>query len=403
MDILNRDNLEQLSKQEDGLHVSIYMPTHPAGDQIQQDPIRLKNLLNQAQEELMARGLRRPDAEALLQPAVDLLPDRVFWENQSNGLALFAAAEAEGPRLDAFRLPFDFEETLVVTRRFHLKPLLRLLSGDGRFLVLALSQDRVRLLQGTRYSVAEVDLERVPQSLAEALRLEDPEQRLQWHTTTGPPTAGTQGERHAAFYGSGAPSDDQKERILRYFHQVDAGLQELLADQQIPLVLAGVGYLLPIYRQANSYRHVVEGEVAGNPDEMAPRELHRAAWQVVQPRFEQERKEAAALYRQLAHTGRASAELDEVIPAAHYGQVATLFVALGLRRWGTFDPEANRLVVHQEMEEADEDLLDLAAVQTLLNGGSVYVVEPEQVPAGGPLAALFRYEPSAEASISGGT
>ena len=70
MDILNRDNLEQLSKQEDGLHVSIYMPTHPAGDQIQQDPIRLKNLLNQAQEELMARGLRRPDAEALLQPAV---------------------------------------------------------------------------------------------------------------------------------------------------------------------------------------------------------------------------------------------------------------------------------------------------------------------------------------------
>jgi hypothetical protein len=37
--------------------------------------------------------------------------------------------------------------------RFHLKPLLPLLTGDGRFYILALSQNQVRLLQGTRYSV----------------------------------------------------------------------------------------------------------------------------------------------------------------------------------------------------------------------------------------------------------
>jgi hypothetical protein len=43
---------------------------------------------------------------------------------------------------------------VVVTDRFHIKPLLPLLSGDGRFYVLALSQSEVRLLQGTRYSVS---------------------------------------------------------------------------------------------------------------------------------------------------------------------------------------------------------------------------------------------------------
>ncbi|MEJ2207851.1 MAG: hypothetical protein P8129_02305 [Anaerolineae bacterium] len=374
--------------------MSIYMPTHRAGDQIQQDPIRLKNLLGRAEEELLERGLRRPAAEALLQPARDLLPDQLFWQNQADGLALFCTDDA----FYAFRLPFAFEEQVVVTRRFHLKPLLRLLSGDGRFLILALSQDRVRLLQGTRYAVGEVDLEGVPHSLAEALRLEDPEQRLQWHTTTGPPhgqggapTAGTGAERSAAFHGSGAPSEDQKDRILRYFQKVNAGMSDLLADLRLPLVLIGVDYLLPIYRQANTYRYVVEEGVEGSPDDVDAAELHQAAWNVVAPLLARQRQEAADLYRQLEHTERASGALEEVIPAAHYGKVDALFVALGLERWGTFDPKVNRLAVHEEAAAGDEDLLNLAAVQTLLHDGTVYAVESEQVPGDHPLAALFRY------------
>jgi len=384
VDILDKQDLERLSQHEGGWHVSIYMPTHRAGDQIQQDPIRLKNLLNQAQEELVARGLRRPEAEALLQPARDLFPDRPFWQNQGDGLALFASGDV----FNTFRLPFDFEERLVIGRRFHLKPLLRLLSGDGRFFVLALSQNSIRLLQGTRYAVGEVDLESVPQSLAEALRFDDPERRLQWRTSTGPP--------HGSASASGGPptggvSEDQKDRILRYFHKVDAGLQELLADLRLPLVLAGVDYLLPLYRQASAYRYVVEEEVQGNPDEVEARDLHQAAWHIVGPLFARERQEAADLYRQLEHTERASADLGEVVPAAHYGKVDTLFVALGVEQWGTFDPEADRLAVHDEAASQDEDLLDLAAAQTLLHGGTVYAVEPEQVPGGEPLAALFRY------------
>lgn len=41
-------------------------------------------------------------------------------------------------------------------------------------------------------------------------------------------------------------------------------------------------------------------------------------------------------------------------------------------------------------EPGDEDLLNAAAIQTLLNGGTVYAVEPEQVPDTAPLAAIFR-------------
>jgi len=388
MDILTRDELRRLTRTPEGLSVSIYMPTHCTGFEIQQDPIRLKNLLGKAEERLLARGLRTPEARELLEPAEKLLQDSLFWQHQSDGLAIFLSSE----EFRYYRLPFDFEELVVVTDRFHIKPLLPLLSGDGRFYVLALSQNEVRLLQGTRHSVREIELEEVPPSLAEVLKFNDPEKRFQFHTMTRTP--GGKGERPAIFHGHGvASADDPKDYISRYFHRIDEGLHDLLQGEQAPLVLAGVDYLLPIYREANTYPHLVDEGIEGNPEELGAEELHEQAWAIVQPLFVAEQEEAAAQYRQRAGAGseQASNKLKEVVPAAYHGRVETLFIAVGFQQWGTFDPATNTVQVHEEAEPGDEDLLDFAAMQTLLNGGTVYAVEPQKVPDEALLAAVFRY------------
>lgn len=77
--------------------------------------------------------------------------------------------------------------------------------------------------------------------------------------------------------------------------------------------------------------------------------------------------------------------------AAYYGRVEELFVAVGVQQWGTFNRDTNTIEIHQEAEVGDDDLLNSAAIQTILNGGTVYAVEPEKVPAEAPLAAVFRY------------
>jgi hypothetical protein len=386
--ILSQSELKTLIEKRDGPCVSIFMPAHRAGAETQQDPIRLKNLLAETGERLMIGGLRSPEAQELLEPAEKLLHNAFFWQRQSDGLAMFLSPEV----FRTYRLPFDFEELVVVTDRFHIKPLLPLLSGDGRFYVLALSQNEVRLLQGTRYSVSEVGLENVPESLTEALRYNDPEKRLQFHTGTRTP--GGKGERPAIFHGHGvASTDDPKDYILRYFQQVDEGLRDLLGGEEAPLVLAGVDYLLPIYKEANSYPHLVDEGIEGNPEEISVEELHEHAWGIVHPLFLSAQKEAAARYRQLAGAGseQASSDLKEVVPAAYHGRVEVLFVAVGLQQWGTFDAATNVVQLHQEAEPGDEDLLDFAAVHTLLNGGTVYAVEPEKVPDDTLLAAGLRY------------
>jgi hypothetical protein len=346
-----------------GLCVSIFMPTHRAGAETQEDPIRFKNLLREAEERLLASGLGTPETHELLKPAQRLLWDVHFWRHQSDGLA-----------------------------RFHVKPLFPLLSGGGQFYVLALSQNEVRLLQGTRYSVSEVDLEGAPESLAETLRYNDPEKRFQFHTSTRTP--GGKGERPAMFHGHGvASADDPKDYISRYFHQVDEGLRDLLRDEQALLVLAGVDYLHPIYKEANTYAYLIDEGIEGNPEELRAEELHERAWAIVHPLFLAAQKEAAAQYRQLAGAGseQASNDLKEIVPAAYHGRVETLFVTVGLQKWGSFDPDTNVVHLHEEAEPGDEDLLDFAAVQTLLNSGTVYAVDSEKVPDEALLAAVFRY------------
>ena len=47
------------------------------------------------------------------------------------------------------------------------------------------------------------------------------------------------------------------------------------------------------------------------------------------------------------------------------------------------------LVVKPGMEE--EDLLDFAAAETILNAGQVFAVPPDQIPGDGDLAAILRY------------
>jgi len=46
-----------------------------------------------------------------------------------------------------YRLPIEFQELVVVSDQFHLKPLLYLINNDGRFYLLALSQNDVRFLR----------------------------------------------------------------------------------------------------------------------------------------------------------------------------------------------------------------------------------------------------------------
>ncbi|MFW5641036.1 MAG: hypothetical protein ACOC0H_07780, partial [Thermodesulfobacteriota bacterium] len=146
------------------------------------------------------------------------------------------------------------------------------------------------------------------------------------------------------------------------------------------------------FREVSGYSNILEEEVHGNPDELSPEDLHQKAWKAVEPHFKKDQEAAAQRYADSAHTDSASQDLRTIIPAAYFSRIDLLFVTTQVRQWGKYDPEADTLDLHDREEPGDQDMLDFAAVYTLLNGGTVYAVPPKEMPAeGAHAAALFRF------------
>ncbi|MGF1496621.1 MAG: hypothetical protein ACFB8W_07330 [Elainellaceae cyanobacterium] len=379
-------DLQNLVEAQHQSCISIYMPTHEAGPEIRQDPIQLKDLVSEAQQQLLRRGLREEDARRLLEPAKALVnaDDREFWRHQSQGLALFIGSDG----LQEYRLPQRFEAQVMVGDRFYIKPLLPLLQNDGRFLLLAISQGSVRLYLASRDAIAPVLLKDLPANLEDALKYDQKEEQLQFHR---------EARNHAAIrhgQGVGTGDEEKKDEIRRYCQIVDRAIQNHLQQENLPMVLAGVEYVLDIYRDASTYPHIVEDRVTGKVDPeggLDEGELHQRAWQVMEPRFKADQRQAVDAFGQLQGTGQATNRIQDIVLAAYRGQVGTLFVATHVQQWGAVNPTASQVTLMDQQSPKALDLLDIAAVHTVLNGGKVYAVEANQIPGTGPVAAIFRY------------
>jgi len=385
MENLTLDQIKGLAQQTQSPGISIFLPTHRAGQDTQQDPIRFKNLLREAELSLLDKGIGPREVSALLQPAQALLEEAFFWQHQRDGLAVFIAPDD----FHYYHLPFQVEELLVIAQSYYVKPILPLFTNNGHYYILAISQDAVRLFEGTRYSVGQIDLpDDTPESLDEALKFDDPEKQLQSHTVTS-----QGGIRSGMFHGQGPGEEEQKERIERYLNLVDAALKTIFRDEQAPLVLAGVDYLLPIYHKVSEYGNIMKEGITGSPEHLRPEELQEQAWPIVEPYFRQEMEQAVEQYQQLAVTAKATDNIEEIVAAAFYGRVDKLLLAGDAQVWGIFNPDTGKVVHFQAGQSQEDDLalLDFAAMQTLQKDGNVYALSQEEMPTDSPIAAVLRY------------
>jgi hypothetical protein len=380
IDIITIEDLRRIADTTGEWCTSIFLPTHRAGPEAQQDPIRLKNLLTRAEDEIVALGLRSTEAKRALAPAEALLDEPGFWADQESGLAIYLLDGS----LTTFRLVDPVDELVVVADRFHLKPLLSARTG-ATYHVLALSQHRTRLLRGNAVQLAEIGLGEAPTSIGEALQWDDRERQVQSH---GADRVG-QGRVTATFHGHGGAKDTSKDDLARYLRTIDEAIGQLVTDRNSPLVLAGVDEVVAAYRQTSERRRIVGPSVAGNVDRLGPDELHRRAWPLVEPVFDEDR--LAAIDRFVDRAAPTGSSASDVVTRARAGQVETLFVPTDAHLWGTLGPDGTTVVEHETKQAGDRDLYDLAAIETLTHDGAVFAMARDAIPGDGPLAALFRF------------
>ncbi|MBI4671000.1 MAG: hypothetical protein HY741_04955 [Chloroflexi bacterium] len=380
----SREDLVTLAKHQDRWAVSLYMALHPKNGERRQSAIQLRQLLKEAEQRLSANGAPGSVQRALLDPAHALVEEMPFWESIGDGLALFSAPEL----FRSYQCPAHFSDRVVVARHLYVKPLLPWLSEMGTFYVLTLSENHVALLRGTRAGLSQVPMVEVPQSLKQALESEQVEKQHQVRTIA--PVVGTAG-RMALYYGQGQGTDDEKQRLVRFFAMVNRGVEKALRPEHAPLVVAGVDYLIPLYRQVNDYPGLCEEFIPGNPDARRMDELYARAWEIVQSYFKAPLAQALVQYQKLAGTRRTCHTLSQVLPAAFQARIEILFLQDGGAKWGYFHPETGALSEYDQSAGNDEELLNLAALETLRGEGDVYLLRADDMPAAALAAAILRY------------
>lgn len=383
MNVLLQRDLAELVKKPQGRAVSIFMPTQRPGDTVE-GPIRLKNLIKQAEEGLAAAGMRPVEGRRMLQPAEALLTDSLFWRNQADGLALFAS----GSDFRYYRVPYTLDQHVVVSDRYHVKPLLQLFYGDRLFYIIAVSLNNARFYQCTRDGLGDITPPTMPHGMDEALNYDLPGKQVGMHSG---PAGSPAGRATPVFHGTAETEYDVVD-IVQYARVIDNQIHDTLKEERAPLVLASVSYMLPLYQKSNTYPHLLGQAVhSGNPDRMAADELRTSAWAVAGPHFDEERGKALRLYTHLEGTDRTSSDLEQVVVAADEGRVFKLLFAADQHRWGTYDPESRKLKAHDRQEAGDYDLVDMAVTRTLVTGGTVYEIAPGEMPGDSPVAAVFYY------------
>ena len=386
MDYFGREELKELLGVRDEPTASIYIGTERSSG-VETNRLRFRAALEEAEDEL-SESVDEDRVDEVLDPYRPYADrGRDFWKYQADGLAAFASPDLHR----MFRLPVSFSNLVVVAPTFHTRPLMEYLQAPDRYWVLSISQNEVRLWQGTRSGLTPVDLAGVPRSLQEALGYEFERDGLQYHS---PRQAGTSGGTGAIFHGHGAGQEDAKPELKKFFRKVDDGIAEMLEDEIGPVILAAVDYYHPLYHEVSRLENLTEEGVTGSVADWSTSRLHEAAWSIARETVLEQIESALSLWENSYGRGKGEADLSAVCRLAVAGRIRLLLTEHGRNAWGRFDRDTGHMELIREGGDdpgpGASDLLDEVAEVVLEKGGRSLNLSPDRMPTETGVAAILR-------------
>ncbi|HUS05454.1 MAG TPA: hypothetical protein VMZ52_04115 [Bryobacteraceae bacterium] len=337
--------------------ITIFIPLRRKEQRRREEGVRLRTALQAVESKLRARQLEPSVIGELIEPISEMVDDDETWTRDGGTLVIMRSRSV----LRSFSVPQELPEGASVADHFCVLPILSALEQRKAFYLLALSQNHVRLLYCTDEHSEEIPL---PAGMPKSL--ED------WLSTSGPTGSNSHRPEGGGTFNSTTDRDKANEHLLNFFRVVNKGIFDLLKNESVPLVLAGVEKELALYRSVNTYAQTVAEGVHGAPDGLKGGEMHRRALEIAQPAFAADLAKALADFERLGGTNRTATDLAAIEKAAREGRVAHLLVA-------------------ERESETSDDQANAAALLTLANRGIVTVAGPDKVPSESGLAAILRY------------
>lgn len=384
MNKLTINDLSKLANVSKTPCVSIYIPTHRYGMEVneQKDRLVFNQAVSDAADQLVEYFDDEKDIENFLRPAYDLLEQGSFWRYLLSSTVVLIADGV----FEHYTFPMELQSKVYAGDQFYLLPLIDMISDKNHFLLLTVSLKEVRLYDVTPYDQSEVNTEGlIPKDFISVVGGDYEEKSLQFHTAN--PRVGS-----AIFHGGGAGKDDRNDELRQFFRAIDKGLNQLVPDNEIPLVLACVDEYFGEYKKVNNYDNIANGYIQGNPDEKDVNDLRKKGWEVLEEYTSKQHQAMVNNYRELNNRKLTHSLPTEVIPAAVAGKVDTLFVQQGAEQYGTYDEKLHTARMQKEPNSDSRELLNFAAIHVFDKKGRVLLLDKEQMPQPESVVnAIYRY------------
>jgi len=384
---LSRNDLSALLADHEPPCISLYLPTHRAHPENQQDPIRYRNLLAEMENSLRQKYPTR-EVRTLLEKFQALARDDRFWNHRTDGLAILSSAET----FQIFELQRTVPELLVVADSFHTKPLLRILQSADRYQILSLSRHEAKLYEGNRDGLDPVELTDVPSTITEALGEELTEPHLTVASYGAGAARASGGGAAPSVHGHGDKKDEVDIDRDRFFRSIDRGILEHHSRPSgLPLMLATLTEYHAPFREVSHNPFLMADGIMKNPEALGLDQLRAEAWRIVEPVYLQRLAKLSDDFQVARSRDLGSDDLAQIAVAATAGRVGTLLVEADRQIAGKIDGATGRIQLGDLSDPEVDDVLDDLAELVLRLKGAVVVVPADRLPSDTGAAAIYRF------------
>jgi len=358
--MITRRELKELQSYVRVPALSILVPTHRTSPDNQQDPIQVKNLVDEAKTRL-AEEFSAREVEPLLN-RLEALVKEIDYPYTLDGLALYVSHDIG----QLFYLPFTVPARVVIDQTFATRDLVYGLHRAQRYWVLLLSQGSTRLLAGTGETLEEINSQSFSMQM------------------TGPGATGP-----LPYHADTRYLDD---RIRRFFQQVDSAFAEYAQDESLPLIVGGVDRQISFFKEVSQYASAIAGTFTGNYDRATIPELVPLVWPLVQSVRQSQQADALQTLENAVDAQRFVSTLGEAWRLAHEGRGKLLVVEKGYHVPAIISDSGSLELVESEGGTAVmDDAVDEVMEAVLAKGGDVALVEDGTLPLHQRIALVLRY------------
>jgi hypothetical protein len=263
------------------------------------------------------------------------------------------------------------------------KPLLRIVQSADRYHVLALNRKDVKLYEGNRDALDQVELTSVPSTITAALGDELTEPYSGFHGI---------GDSTGIHHGRGQKKDDVDVDMERFFRIVDRGILEHYSRPTgLPLILAGLPENVSGFRAVTHNPLILGAAIELNTDSLSLEQLRERAWQSIEPIYLQRLAELTDSYNLNRSRGLGAEDLAAIAEAAVMGRVGTLLIDAERLVPGSIDAKTGEIERRALRDPGVDDVLDDLAETVVRMKGEAIVVPTQRMPSTTGAAAIYRY------------